>query len=113
MSRYYIVAISAVCITAFCQLLLKCGALHGKARNSLIRSYANLYTVTAYSLLLVVTLLNTYAYKYIELKIAVVLLPMTFIMVALLSFFVLGEKLTRNQMVGALLILGGTVVFNL
>jgi len=111
-SKYYLILIVAVFITAFCQLLLKLGALHGKTRGSLIHSYLNPYTIVGYFLMFIVTLLNTYAYKYVELKINVILLPMTFVLVALLSFWVLKENFSKNQVIGSAIILAGIVVFN-
>jgi drug/metabolite transporter (DMT)-like permease len=111
--RYYLVAFAATLITAISQVLLKLGALHGNKNNSLLRAYLNLHTALGYCLLFTVTLLNVYAYKYIDLKIAVVLVPVTFVLVALLSFGVLKERLSRNNYVGASVILIGMVVFNL
>lgn len=113
MYKYYLVAIAAAVITAFSQLLLKLGALHGNKRGSLLFSYLNLNTIIGYCLLLVVTLLNVYAYKYIDLKIAIVLLPMVFVLVALLSFTVLKETFSNNDLIGSAIILVGIVVFNL
>ena len=80
--------------------------------NSLLRAYMNPSTIFGYLLLLFVTLLNVYAYKYIDLKIAVVLLPITFVFVALLSFAVLKERFTKNNSIGAVIILVGIVAFN-
>ena len=92
MTKYYAVALIGVLITAISQVLLKLGALHGKARYSLLRSYLNFYTVTGLAMIFGVTLLNTYAFKFIALKMAVVLVPLAFILAAMMSFWVLGEK---------------------
>ena len=112
MLSYYLIALSAVILTAFCQLLLKLGAIRHRNNNS-ITLYLNFYTLPGYFFLLVAALLNTYAYRYIPLKAAVILVPNTFILVALLSYWILKEKISRNQLVGFSLIVAGIVVFNL
>ena len=113
MTKYYAIAVVAVFITAFCQILLKLGAMHGKKRNSLVFSYLNIYTTSGYFLLFVVTLMNTYAYTHIELKIATILMPSTFVLVALLAFTMLNEKISKNQLVGSAIIIVGIIVFNI
>lgn len=113
MFKFYLVAIIAVVFTAISQLLLKFGALHGKKINSFVRSYINAKTITGYFLLFVATLLNLYAFKYIELKKVVILLPATFLLVALLSCWLLKERFSKNQSIGSMVILAGIVVFHL
>ena len=113
MHKYYLVAAIAALITAFSQLALKLGALYGNKKNSVLRSYLNPYTIIGYFLLFVVTLLSVYVFKYIDLKVSVVLLPMTFVFVTLLSFGVLKERFSRNNYIGSAIILIGIVVFSL
>jgi len=113
MLKYYLVALLGVFITAFSQILLKVGAMHGRRQGSLIKSYLNLSTFTGYGLLFLVTVLNTYAYGKIELKMAVVLLPLIFVSVALLSYALLRERFSWNQAVGSAIIVAGILVFNL
>lgn len=109
--RYYFIALLAVIMTAGSQILLKMAARH--AKHETWRLYLNGYTIISYISLVVVTLLNLYAYKYIPLKAAVVLLPLTLIMVVLFSVLILHEKLTHQQMVGSVVIMVGLVIFNL
>ena len=113
MFEYYVAAVIAVLITAFAQLFLKLGAMYGKSNNSLLHSYLNPHTIFAYSLLLLASLLNIYAYKYINLKIAVVLLPVIYLLVALLSFKFLRERFSKNNFIGATIILIGIIIFGL
>lgn len=111
MTTYYLIALLAVLLTAISQVLLKMGA--HRAGSIAWRLYLNGYTLTAYASLVVVTLLNLYAYHVIPLKAAVALLPLTLLLVAILSFWVLNERLTRKQIFGAIIILVGLLVFNL
>jgi len=109
-ARYYLIALLAVIMTAVSQILLKAAAKRSK--HETWRLYLNGYSITSYLLLVVVTLLNLYAYKYIPLKAAVVLLPLTLIMVVLFSISLLHERLSRQQIVGSAVILIGLVIFN-
>ncbi len=113
MFKYYAIALVGVFITAFSQVLLKQGAMQGHRQDSLLKSYFNLSTFAGYCLLFSVTVLNTYAYSKIELKMAVVLLPLIFVSVALLSYTYLREEFSWNQLVGSAIIVAGIVAFNL
>ena len=105
-------AFLAVALTAISQLLLKIGANRGKSRHP-VKLFLNPFTAIAYALFFIVTLLNLYAYKMLPLKCAVVVLPFTYILVGILSFIFLKEKMTRNQLIGAGIIILGVVLFNL
>ncbi|MBI2435585.1 MAG: EamA family transporter [Candidatus Hydrogenedentes bacterium] len=113
MLRYYVIALIAVLLTALCQLLLKLGAVHGARHGSMLQSYFNFSTMTGYLCLLLVTVLNVYAYQVLPLKTAIIFLPLTFASVALISIGVLKERMRRSQVLGTLLIVIGIVLFNL
>ncbi|MBI2421417.1 MAG: hypothetical protein HYV27_01215 [Candidatus Hydrogenedentes bacterium] len=113
MFSYYAVAISAVFLTSASQVLLKVGAARSVRTNNLLHAYLNPLSLAAYFFLFVATLLSTYAYQYLPIKAAVVLLPSGFISVALLSFWLLKEKFSRLQFAGSTFIILGTVVFSL
>lgn len=111
MFNYYLIALAAVLLTALSQILMKLGARN--AGSIAWRIYLNGYTVTAYIILVVVTLLNLYAFKQIPLKTGVALLPVTLLLVVFFSHWLLQERLTKKQIRGAIVILIGLVVFNL
>lgn len=108
---HYLIALLAVLLTAISQVLLKFGAR--RAGSAAWMLYFNGYTLTAYVSLVTVTLMNLYAFRVIPLKAAVVLLPLTLLLVGIFSFLFLHERFTRKQVVGAILILAGLAVFNL
>jgi drug/metabolite transporter (DMT)-like permease len=110
-SNYYLAALMGVFLTAISQLLMKQGAR--KAAKGRWHLYLNRYTLTAYFTLAVVTLLSLYAYKEIPLKMGLALAPLALILVGLLSSWLLGERLTRMQILGAAVILIGVTIFNL
>jgi len=54
-----------------------------------------------------------YALREVPLRDYSYILPTTFIVVLLLSFFILREKIVRKQAMGTLLIVLGIIIFNI
>ncbi len=113
MNIYYIAAIIGVFLTAIAQLVLKKGALAGMKKKGFWQSYFNKYSLIGYGLFVVVTLFNLFALKKVQLKEMTFILPLTFVIVPLLSVWIFKEKLTKQQMWGIGLIVIGVFVFNL
>ena len=111
MLSYYLVALGAVILTAFGQILMKMGSR--SVRSISWRIYLNGYTVTAYALLLLVTVMNLYVFRVLPLKFLLVVLPLVLLLVMLLSFWLLNERMTQRQIFGAVVVLLGVVVFNI
>jgi drug/metabolite transporter (DMT)-like permease len=101
-----------VALTALSQVLLKMGANRGKGSHPLFL-FLNVFTIVAYLLFFSVTLLNLYAYKVLPIKISVTILPFTYILVGIFSYLFLRERLEKRQLIGALIIIVGIVIFNL
>ena len=110
MLKYYFAAFIGVFLTTVSQLLFKLGANQASGR-SILSIYTNPYNISAYVMLLAVTLLNVYAYNQLPIKLAVVILPFTYILVGLSSYLFLKEKATRNQLIGAGIIIIGILIF--
>lgn len=113
MSIYYIAALIGVFLTAIAQLILKKGALAGMKKKGFWQAYFNIYSLLGYGLFVVVTLFNLFALKKVELKDMTFILPITFVLVPLLSVLIFKEKLTKQQVWGIVLIAVGIFVFNL
>jgi len=109
--RYYLAAAGFTLLTAIGQLLLKRGARTD--RGPVTRLWLNRWTAGGYALLFVVTLLALYAYKVLPLRAAVVLAPLSFLLVTVLSVLLFRERLTRIQAIGCALIVAGLILFNL
>jgi drug/metabolite transporter (DMT)-like permease len=84
-----------------------------QTRKEAWRLYLNGYTLTAYCLLIVVTLLALYVYRNIPLKAALMFMPLTLVLIYGLSYWFLGERFTKKQLAGAVMILIGIVVLTL
>ena len=110
MLKYYFAAFLSVFLTAISQLLFKLGA-NCASRRSVFFVYINPYSLSAYTILLAVTLLSVYAYTKLPVKLAVVLLPFTYILVGLFSFLFLKEKITRTRLIGTGIIIMGICIF--
>ena len=109
MLQHNLAALAAVVLTVASQVLLKLGVR--RVKGSSVHLFLNLFTISAYGLLVVATLFGLYAYTVIPLKAAVVLLPLTLLLVWGASFWLLHERLSRTQVVGAMFILLGLSVF--
>lgn len=111
MISHYLVALAAVVLTALSQVLLKVGARAVPTAGW--RVWCNPYTLTAYGTLVFVTLMNLYAFKVVPMKFGLVVLPLTLMLVLILSVLLLGERLTRQAVFGVAVTVTGVVVFNL
>ena len=93
------------------QILFKLGARRS-AGQPLRRLYLNPFSLGGYALLLGVTVLSLYVYRVLPFKFTVMVLPFNTIFVGLFSTLFLGERLKREQWLGALLIMAGLALFN-
>jgi drug/metabolite transporter (DMT)-like permease len=94
------------------QVLMKKGALRGKHRSIAV-SFINPLTITGYALMLASTVASTISLKTMPLRLTVSLLPLGYLVVVILSVAVLGERMHRHHVWGALMILAGIIIFNL
>lgn len=108
-----IIAFIAVILTAFAQVLLKSGANMNRQNDSIVKQYLNLHVILGYSLFLIVTIINVYAYRILPLNYAIILLPFTFIFVTLFSVLFFKESLTKKQLISFLIIVSGVIIYNL
>jgi len=110
-----IIAIFLIILMAVSQLLLKTGAKFQEGfrwiPNSL-KPYINRYTISAYCILFIVTILMIYILADIPLKL---LFPFfisgNLVVITFLSYVVLHESLTKNQIMAIFLILSGILIF--
>ena len=109
--RYWAIAFFAAFLTSGGQLLLKLGARAHELRAS-IRLWLNPLTITGYLVLLIVTLMNLYAFKVVPLRAAILLGPLTIILVALGSRLFLGERPGGVRWLGFAIICLGIALFN-
>ena len=108
---YTLLYLSGVFISSVSQIILKKSAgIHYQNR---IREYLNLRVILAYTIFFLATLCTVFAYKYVPLSMGPILGATEYAFVALLSFFILKEKISKKKLAGLLVIIAGVIIFSL
>lgn len=108
---YWLLLISSVVIASFSQILLKKSARINY--NSRIKEYLNIYVILGYSMMVVSTILTIFAYRGLDYKNGPVIESIGYILVMVLSLIFFNEKISKNKIIGNILILLGIFVFYL
>lgn len=103
----------AVFLTGISQVLLKMGSQNKTFFTGFLAPYLNIRTISAYVILLLVTIISTIALIEVPLKLFSAIASLNFVFVVLLSGFILKEKINQGMFVGILIIVSGVMVFNL
>lgn len=109
MYKYWLSMIMAVIISSFSQMLLKKSA-ELEYENKL-REYLNVWVISGYALMVISTLCVIYAYKGIEFKNGAVIESIGYFLVMLLGRLFFNERITKQKLIGNLIILFGIFVF--
>lgn len=105
---YILIFIISVFISSASQILLKKSS-RIKYKNR-VREYLNAYVISAYSVFVLVTLINIYAFKYIPVSYGAVLESLGYVFVAVLDRIVFKEKVTARKCAGLIFIISGAVI---
>ena len=108
--KYLLLFLFSVFIASFSQILLKKSANKNHANEW--REYFNKYIIIAYFIFFISTILTIIAYKGVELKYGPIIESVGYIFILIMSKIFLDEKITKNKLLGILLIILGVVVFN-
>lgn len=100
-----------VIISAFAQILLKKSA--DIERENKIKEYLNIKTIFAYSIFFGATLCSVFAYKYVPLSMGPILGTTEYVFVAILSYYLLKEKISKKKLIGLITIVLGVLIFSL
>ena len=98
-------------ISSLSQIILKKSAQ--KKYDSKIKEYLNPLVIFAYILVFSCTLISVYVLKVVPLSMAPILEASGYIFIAILSYFFFNEKLTKEQMLGMMLIISGIVIYSI
>ena len=107
----YLYAIAAVLIASASQVLLKKKA--SKAPKSFLKKFLNGPVILSYILLFGSMALNSLALRRMEMSVLPCITATSFLWIMILSAIFLGEKPTKNKIIGILMILVGVVVSHL
>lgn len=108
---YSCIYILGVVISAFAQTLLKKSA--NIERESKIKEYLNFKTIFAYGIFFGATLCTVLAYKYVPLSMGPILGTTEYLFVALLSYWLLKEKISKKKLIGLITIMLGVLIFSI
>lgn len=103
--------ILGVVISALAQILLKKSA--DIKRDNKIKEYLNFKTIFAYGIFFGATLCTVLAYKYVPLSMGPILGTTEYIFVAILSYLLLKEKISKKKMLGLITIIIGVLIFSI
>ena len=95
-------------ISSVSQVILKTSA--NKEHTSILKEYLNLRVILAYGMFFASTVITVVAYKHVPLSLGPVLESSGYVFVAILSYFVLKERLTKKQLLGMVLIVAGVLI---
>ena len=90
------------------QVVLKTSA--NEEHKSFIQEYLNARVITAYAMFFASTIITVFAYKYVPLSLGPVLESAGYVFVAVLSYFILKERLSKKQIAGMVLIVAGVLI---
>lgn len=108
---YSSIYLLGVIVSAFAQILLKKSA--NIERENKIKEYLNFKTIFAYGIFFGATLCSVFAYKYVPLSMGPILGTTEYIFVALLSYWLLKEKIEKKKLIGLVTIIIGVLVFSI
>ncbi len=111
LNGYWLLLFASVTVASFSQVLLKKSAQ--KEHGSFLKEYLNIHVIVGYSLMVVSTLLTIFAFTGMDYKNGPIIESVGYILVMLLSWWLLKEKLTLRKVLGNCLILAGILIFYL
>ena len=113
MEKYsWLIALLGVFISSCAQLLMKASAVK-KKQSSILEKFLNIRIMTAYSMMMLSSLISVLCLRYLQLKYVPMIEATGFLWVPLLSFLILREKPTRYNVIGGIIIVSGVILFTI
>ena len=103
------VMVLAVFVASCSQILLKSAA--NRRYKSRLAEYMNIRVIAAYILFGISAVVAMLILRYITLSLMTILESSSYIFVAILSYCILKESITKRKLIGIILIILGTVLF--
>jgi len=100
-------SVSIVLLTSIAQIILKAGAMH----RSGVKVFINAYTLSAYTIFVVVIILSAFLLRAMELKYYPAILSATYVATMLFSAYFFKEMLSKRKIIGTAFVTIGVIVF--
>ena len=107
---YYLLTLGIAIFTSVAHLLLKKGSVVSTEKH--VKMYFHPYSITAYVIFAFVAFLSIYAMTGLNLKVFFALSSLTYICIPVLSFIFLKDSVTKNKLIGIIMISVGVIIFN-
>ena len=101
---YIIIYIFSIIIASYAQILLKKGAANKK------NIYVNKHTIIGYLLMIVSTFFSLIGYRGVSMSLSQVLQVLGFFFVAIFSYLMLNEKITKRIKIGLIIVVIGILI---
>ena len=108
---YIIIFLISVFISSCSQILLKKEAT--KEHESFIKEYLNFPVMFAYCMFFGSSLITTFSYKVVPLSMGPILEASGYLWVSILGLIFLKERISKDKLIGLILIIVGIIVFNI
>ena len=111
MNKFLIIKIISVVIAAFSQILLKKSADNTYGRK--IDEYLNGLVIIGYGLFFCSSIFGVISLRGLSLSYSSIIESLSYILVPVLSYFLLKERISNKQYLGMIIIILGIIVFNI
>ena len=107
MMTFILISIFSSFISSLSQILLILASK--EEHRSWIFEYLNVKVICAYVIFFAATLLTVYCYKVIPLSIGAMLEAIGYVFVTVLGYIILKEKVTKQKIIGMILVIAGVI----
>lgn len=111
MNKYVLLKIGSVLVAAISQILLKKSA--NIKYDSRIKEYLNAFVIIGYGMFFISSIMSVISLRGMSISYSSIIESLSYIVVPILSYFLLKEKLNRKQVIGMIIIVVGIIVFNM
>ena len=111
MNKYVLLKIVSVIIAAFSQILLKKSA--NRKYDDRIKEYLNALVIVGYGLFFLSSIISVVSLKGISISFSSIIESLSYIVVPILSYLFLKEKINQQQFIGMIIIIVGVFIFNI
>ncbi|MBS5387626.1 MAG: EamA family transporter [Clostridiales bacterium] len=109
MKIFVLIMLASVMVSSISQIILKTAA--DREYPNRLREYLNIRVISAYSMFFLSSLLSIIALKKVPLSMGTILETTGYVFVAVFSFFILEEKITKQRIKGMVLIIIGVIIY--